>query len=120
MKGGVGLIDSRVYVETPFTGDKGSFLLSARSSYSNWLLHRIPDVDLMNSSANFFDINSMFTYNLNPLNRLNLFAYYSFDKFGFSKDTKYQYDNFLVSARWKHTFTSDLFFDLMAGASNYN
>ena len=119
VKGGIGLIDSRIYVETPVTGDKGSFLLSARSSYSNWLLHKIPDVDLMNSSANFYDLNSLLTYNINHLNKISLFAYYSFDRFGFSEFTKYQYDNLLASVRWNHTFSSDLFFDLSLGISNY-
>lgn len=120
VKGGIGLIDSRIYIETPLAEDKGSFLISARTSYSNWLLHKVPDVDLMNSSANFYDINSGLTYNINQLNKISLFAYYSFDKFGFSKYTKYQYDNFLASARWKHTFSSNLFFNLLAGVSNYN
>jgi hypothetical protein len=120
VKGGIGIIDSHIYMETPIAGDKGSFLLSARTSYSNWLLHKVPDIDLMNSSTNFYDINSLFTFNTNPVNRISLFAYYSFDRFGFSKDTKYQYDNFLSSLRWKHTFSSDLFFNLVAGVSNYN
>jgi hypothetical protein len=102
------------------TGDKGYFLLGARTSYSNWLLHKVPDVDLMNSSANFYDINSMLIYNINHLNKISLFAYYSFDRFGFSKSTKYNYDNFLASARWNHTFSPDLFFDLAVGISNYS
>ena len=44
VKGGIGLIDSRVYIETPLINKKISLLFSARSSYSNWLLHSLPAV----------------------------------------------------------------------------
>jgi hypothetical protein len=96
-----------------------SLLLSARSSYSNWLLHKIPDVDLMNSSAYFYDANAFLTYNINGNNKVSVFAYLSNDRFGFSKNTDYQYSNMLASVRWKHTFGYNLYFNMIAGISNY-
>jgi len=119
VKGGVGLIDSRLYIETPLINKKGSFLISARSTYSNWLLHRIPDIDLMNSSAHFYDVNAFLAYNLNTLNKISLFAYLSNDKFGFTKNTSYRYGNLLASVKWKHTINNTLNFNLVAGLSNY-
>jgi hypothetical protein len=119
VKGGIGLIDSRLYVETPLSNKKFSLLLSARSSYSNWLLHEIPDIDLMNSSAHFYDANAFLTYNMSPTNKINFFGYISGDQFGFSKNTSYHYSNLLASVKWKHTFTENLYFNLVAGLSNY-
>jgi hypothetical protein len=119
LKGGIGLIDSRLYLETPLINKKISLLVSARSSYSNWLLHSVPDLDLMNSSARFYDVNTFLTYNLNSNNKINLFGYFSKDQFGFSRNTDYQYSNLLASIRWKHTFSKILYFNLVAGLSNY-
>jgi len=120
VKGGIGLIDSRLYVETPLINKKITLLLSARSSYSNWLLHSMPDIDLMNSSARFYDANTFLTYNLNSKNKIHLFAYISNDQFGFSKTTDYHYSNLLGSVRWKHTISNNLYFNLVAGLSDYH
>jgi hypothetical protein len=119
VKGGLGLIDSRLYIEMPLINKKISILLSARSSYSNWLLHKIPEVDLMNSSAHFYDANAFLTYNINGNNKINVFAYLSNDQFGFSKNTNYKYSNMLASVKWKHTIGSNMYFNLVAGLSNY-
>ena len=119
IKGGIGLIDSRLYFETPLINKKTSLLVSARRSYSNWLLHKIPDVDLMNSSAQFYDANALLAFNLNPSNKISLFAYLSNDQFGFAKNKSYRYSNLLASAKWKHTINNYLYFNLVAGLSNY-
>ncbi|MEI6049749.1 MAG: carboxypeptidase-like regulatory domain-containing protein, partial [Bacteroidota bacterium] len=120
VKGGIGIINSSLYVETPLINKKFNLLLGARSSYSNWLLHSIPDIDLMNSSARFYDVNALLSFNVNPKNKINFFTYISNDRFGFSKNTDYQYSNLLGSVRWKHSFNDDLYFNLSAGLSNYH
>jgi hypothetical protein len=119
IKGGIGLIDSRLYIESPLFNKKASLLVSARRSYSNWLLHKIPDIDLMNSSAQFYDANAFLALNLNSSNKINLFGYFSNDQFGFSKNTSYNYSNLLASVKWKHTFNKTLYFNMVAGLSNY-
>jgi outer membrane receptor protein involved in Fe transport len=120
MKGGIGLIDSRICIETPLNNKKVTLLLSARSSYSDWLLHSIPDHDLMNSSARFYDANALLSYNLNANNKINFFAYFSNDQFGLDKNINYYYSNLLSSLKWNHSFSNDLFFSLVGGISNYN
>jgi hypothetical protein len=119
VRGGAGLMDSRLYFETPLINKKAALQVSARSSYSNWLLHQIPDIDLMNSSAGFYDLNALLTFNLGPADKINLFGYLSDDRFGFSKTTDYGYDNLLASVRWKHTINNKFFFNLVSGISNY-
>jgi hypothetical protein len=119
VKGGIGLIDSRLFLQTPLLNKKASLLISTRRSYSNWLLHKIPDVDLMNSSAHFYDANALLAWNPNQSNRISLFGYLSNDQFGYAKNKSYKYSNLLASAKWKHTFSNILYFNLVAGISNY-
>ncbi len=119
VKGGIGLLESRLSLQLPMFENKASLLLGGRSSYSNWLLHKIPDVDLMNSSASFYDLNALFTLNINPDNKVIIFGYYSNDKFGFSKSTNYAYNNILTSIRWTHLFGRRLSSSTLVGLSQY-
>jgi hypothetical protein len=119
VKGGIGLIDSRIYVETPLINKKLTLLFSARGSYSDWLLQRIPEFDLMNSSASFYDANVFLSYTLNSKNKINFFGYTSTDKYGFSPNANFRYSNLLGSLRWKHTFSNKFYFNLVTGISNY-
>jgi hypothetical protein len=120
VKCGIGIINSSAFIETPLSGKKINLVLGARSSYSNWLLHSIPDIDLMNSSAHFYDINAFLSFNVNPRNKISIYGYTSNDKFGFAKNTDYQYNNLIGSLRWKHSFNNNLYFNLIAGLSNYH
>jgi hypothetical protein len=118
-KGGLGLLNSRLSVQIPLFDKKASLLLGARSSYSNWLLHQLPDIDLRNSSASFYDLNVLFTFNLNPDNKLTIFGYSSNDKFSFNKNTHYEYSNLLSSVRWTHLFSRKLSSSFLVGYSQY-
>ena len=53
MRGGLNPITSNLTVEGPFVKDTSSFLLSLRSSYSDWILSRIDDPTIRQSSSNF-------------------------------------------------------------------
>ena len=118
-KGGIGLMNTRLSMEVPLFEKKASLLIGGRSSYSNWLLHAMPDIELRNSSASFYDINGLFTMKFNPKNSLILFGYYSNDKFSFTKTSPYHYDNALVSLRYSHTFNAKLYSSLLIGYSRY-
>jgi hypothetical protein len=119
VKGGIGLLSSRLSLQIPMFKKKATLLIGGRSSYSNWLLHKIPDVDLMNSSTSFYDVNALYSVIINPNNKVTLFGYYSNDKFGFSKSTNYEYSNLLGSLRWLHLYTSKLSSSLLTGYSQY-
>ncbi len=120
VKGGIGLIDSRICIETPLLNKKITLLLGARSSYSDWLLHNLPDQDLKNSSASFYDANVFVSYNMNSNNKFDFFTYYSNDQLGLDNNTDYHYSNLLASLKWNHSFSNHLFFSLVAGLSDYN
>jgi len=119
VKGGIGLLNSRLNLELPLFDGKASLLVGGRTTYSNWLLHAMPDVDLKKSSASFYDFNALFTMRFDTKNSLSLFGYFSNDKFSFSKDSPYHYDNTLASIKYSHTFNDKLSSLLILGLSRY-
>jgi hypothetical protein len=118
-KGGIGLLDSRLNLETPLFDKKVTLLVGGRTSYSDWLLHAMPDADLKNSSANFYDLNTLITARFDSRNSLSVFGYMSNDNFKLVQSTTYQYDNTLLSARYSHTFNDKLYSVLSLGWSRY-
>jgi hypothetical protein len=118
-KGGIGLINSRLNIKVPLLKKKVVLSLGGRSSYSDWLLQRMRDIDLKNSSASFYDFNAMLTISPNASNRISLFGYLSADDFKFSTTTKYGYENLMGGARWSHIFSDKLSMNVMAGRSQY-
>lgn len=118
-KGGIGLMDTRLNLETPLFNKSASLLVGARTSYSNWLLHQMPDVDLKNSLVNFYEINALLNVKINAKNKLALYGYYSDDKYSLSNAYKYHYDNTLGSIQFTHQFNEKLNSTWMVGMSRY-
>lgn len=120
LRGGLGLINSRLFFETPIVDDRANFSFGARSSYSDWILGRLPNEDLMNSTARFHDFTARSNIALNPDNHLTLFGYYSFDRFGFLDEQTFEYTNTLASLRWNRGISSLLSSALILGYSRYD
>jgi hypothetical protein len=80
VSGGIGLINSKINLELPLVKNKANLYLSGRTTYSDWFLQSMNDVDLMNSSAGFSDLSGLLTYNVNNNNKLSFFGYYSKEK----------------------------------------
>jgi hypothetical protein len=118
--GGIGLLTSRLELEGPINGGKGSFLVSGRTSYSDWLLHKVPSPTLKNSTASFYDLSAYLTYDLGPNNSLAATGYLSHDRFRLASDTIYEYRNTAASLRWKHTFSPKLAGSLTGAYSRYD
>ena len=118
--GGIGLLTSRLTLEGPIIKDKSSFIVSGRTSYSNWLLHKIPNSRLRESAASFYDLNAHISHEFNDKNALYITAYSSQDKFKLASDTTYQYKNFNGSVKWRHNFSNKLFGVLTGAVSKYN
>ena len=118
-QGGISPITGRLVVEGPLIKDKLSFIAGARSTYSDWLLKRINDPSIRNSSAAFYDLNGKITYDINPNNNLDISAYYSNDMFRLNSDTAYHYANANVVIGWKHIFSQKLFASFSGIYSNY-
>ena len=118
--GGIGLLTSRLALEGPLANGKGSFLVSGRTSYSDWLLKKVPSPTLKNSAASFYDLSAYLTYDLDKHNSLAATGYLSHDRFRLASDTVYQYRNVAASLKWKHDFTDQFYGTLLGSTSHYD
>lgn len=120
VSGGISPVTGRVIVEGPVRKEKSSFIIGARSTYSNWLLSRLKDEQLQNSSADFHDFQGMLSGEINDKNSYSISGYYSRDKFDYYQENSFNYGNMAATAKWKHTFNSQLSAQFYAIASNYD
>ncbi|MGF1636614.1 MAG: carboxypeptidase-like regulatory domain-containing protein [Cyclobacteriaceae bacterium] len=107
--GGIGPITGRFTFEGPIAEDKASFLLSARGTFSDWILRRLPDADLRNSTAGFFDANMRLSFDINENNSISVNGYFSDDRFRLRSDSLFNYNNYAGSIQWKHIFSNKLY-----------
>ncbi len=118
-QGGISPITAHAAVEGPIIKEKVSYVASARSTYSDWILKRLNDYDLQNSNASFNDFTLGIDAIVNPKNHLNLFLYSSSDRFSLSSKSDYKYSNTGASIRWDHNFSKTLTSDFSLSTSNY-
>ncbi|TAL61415.1 MAG: TonB-dependent receptor, partial [Bacteroidetes bacterium] len=90
---GISPITTHLMLEGPIIKDTLTYMLTARTTYSNWIFGLIDNKALQNSRASFYDINGKITWDLNKKNKIDLSSYYSHDAFRFNSDTVYSYDN---------------------------
>ena len=109
VSGGISPVTGRLTVEGPIVKDKTSFIIGARSTYSDWLLNQIPDEQLRGSSAGFYDISTKISHTFSEKDEMNVSAYYSKDRFNLYSDSLYKYSNFNATAQWKHFFNNKLY-----------
>jgi hypothetical protein len=118
VNGGIGLLNSRLMLECPIYKDKVTFKIGGRSSYSDWLLKQMPDINLRNSSAKFYDFNGLVNWS-GDKDKITLFGYVSNDQFGYASELNYGYGNYLGSINWNHYFNNTLNTSLMFNYSKY-
>ena len=117
--GGIGLFSSKLTLQGPIVKEKASFIIGGRTTYSDWILKRVPDLDIRNSRANFYDINAKLNFTLNRNNRLNFFTYLSKDKFNYAGSNLSEYTNRMGALKWSHILNDNITFSLGAFFSDY-
>ncbi len=103
-RGGISSISAYAAVEGPIRKDRSSFILSARSTYSDWMLKRMEDPLLRNSEAGFNDISGVYTLDPGDKTRIKVFGYLSRDRFKLGKIHAYGYGNSGASVDLRHRF----------------
>lgn len=117
--GGIGILTSRLSLDGPI-GDKTSFIIGGRTTYSDWALNLLDDeADLNDSKITFYDINANIQHNLNEKNTFELTAYLSQDDFRFDADTTYSYQNMNLALGWRHYFNDEMEGKFTVGSDNY-
>ena len=107
-RGGISPVTAHVAVEGPIIRDRTSLVLSARSTYSDWILSRVEDPDIRNSNANFYDLAGGINHKHNDKNFIKAFGYYSHDRFSLASTNHYEYSNTGASLGWWHQYSSTL------------
>jgi len=118
LHGGINPVTGNLTVEGPLIKDQSSFLISARSSYSDWILRQIKDPVISESSARFNDVAVSLNYDFKK-SQLAVFAFNSYDFFRLSDINLYQYSNRGASLNLRHTFSADLQGELSLIAARY-
>lgn len=118
--GGVSPLTGRLLLEGPIIRDKLSFLISGRSTYSDWLLRRINNKNISNSRASFTDLNAKLDFEMNRNNTFSISAYTSSDFFRKGGDTTFSYFNHSLNLEWKHKFSPSYLVSNNLIFSNYN
>lgn len=118
-QGGVSPISANAEVEFPLVKERLSVMVSGRSSYSDWILGRLDDPDLRNSSASFSDFAGNLSFQSKEKTKINLFAYQSHDNFNLNDYTEYAYGNRGASLNFEHKFSKAIKSELSFIASNY-
>jgi hypothetical protein len=116
---GIGPLTSKLTLEGPLVKDKTTFIVSGRTTYSDWILKTLPDKDYNNSSASFNDLSLHIAHTLNTKNSLYLTGYLSNDKFRLNSDTTYKYGNRNANIKWKHIFSNSFYSVITAGLDHY-
>lgn len=119
VKGGVGLVSTKVSFEGPVVKDKSSFITGFRSSYSDWILGLIRIPEIQRSSAQFYDLNLRYTHRINEKNTLAFSAYSAKDRFTYNDLFGYDYRTLMGQAIYKKIFSDQLFSKLSFTASRY-
>ena len=117
--GGINPITGFITVEGPLIKDSLTLLFSARSSYSDWILSRIKDPTIRNSSAGFNDFSTSLNYTMKK-SQLSLLVYNSNDRFHLSDITQYQYSNLGTSLNLQYIFNTSIKGDFTVIGSEYS
>lgn len=116
---GISPITAHLMLEGPIKKDTCTYILTGRTTYSNWLFSLIDNQSLKRSRASFYDVNGRIAWDINKNNKIDLSSYLSHDSFKFNSDTVYSYNNNIVALRWRHFFSSRFFSLITVNNSNY-
>ena len=118
VRGGLGLIASRLTVEGPIgKNKKGSFIISGRRTYVDVFTNLINKAEAGKASYSpipgyyFGDLNGTFEYRFNKKNSVRFTSYYGRDNFSYNDNPfkfKFVWGNFVNSLSWKHDYNNRL------------
>ena len=117
----IGALTSKLNVELPIVKDHVSLLLNGRTTYSDWMLKQLPeDSGYKNGTANFYDFAGALTWKLNNMHRFKVYGYWSKDKFSFSSQDSYGYQNRNFSVEWRSILNERITATFSAGLDHYD
>lgn len=130
LQGGIGLISSRLVVNTPLVKKKVGLLVASRGAFSDYLFQLLPNATLRQTRANFYDITAKVAFRVNDKNGIYLTGYLGNDQFKAAGDSlssagvgaassRFAWQTLTGSLRWNHTFSPQLQWNTYLAWSDY-
>jgi hypothetical protein len=117
---GIGLLTSRFHLEGPLVKQKTTFVVGARTTYSDWLLKKLPASSAYSGAqAGFLDVNAGITHRFSPRNSLLLNFYYANDRFALAENMTNRYSNINGSISFRHRDATASSWQISAGYDRY-
>ncbi len=120
VSGGISPLTGRLMIEGPIIKKKASFIISSRTTYSDWILRQLKNIQLQKSSASFYDAQGLLTFDPNDKNSFSLSGYLSNDNFDYYKESAINYRNFASTFKWRHVYNQRFSSQFSAILSNYD
>jgi CarboxypepD_reg-like domain/TonB-dependent Receptor Plug Domain len=120
IKGGIGLIASRLCLEGPIKKENGSFIITARRTYADLFLKLSKDEQIKNNGLYFYDLNLKANYRMGKKDRLFLSGYFGRDKINLGSSFGIDWGNATGTLRWNHLINEKLFSNTSFIFSNYS
>ena len=97
---GIGILNSQVFIEAPM-GRKCSFYVGGRTTYSNWILHKLHNANIRNSETNFYDMIAKIDLRPNRKHKFDIFGYYSNDFFNYNQLSEFAYTQQIIGINYR-------------------
>lgn len=128
-QGGIGLIASRLTIETPIIKDKASLVVAMRRTYFDVFTEVLNDAQKNNPNWNripryyFYDVNIKFNVDLSKKDKLFVSGYFGRDVFGFNSpggfNIDFKWGNATSTVRWNRIISPKLFLNTSFVFSDY-
>ena len=116
MTGGLGLISSRLTIESPI-GKNTSVLVGGRRSYAD-LFMRMTE-DFKETYLYFYDLNAKINHSFSAKDKLEFSFYHGKDMFG-AETQEFNYRNTAASINYSHNFSSEFYSKYSLNLSDYS
>ena len=120
VSGGFSPLTGRLMIEGPVIKNKASFIISSRTTYSDWILKQLKNIQLQKSSASFYDVQGLLIFDPNDKNSFSLSGYLSNDNFDYYKESAINYRNLASTLKWRHVYNPKFSSQFSATISNYD
>lgn len=120
VQGGISPISANLTFEGPVLSNRISFIGSGRSTYSDWILHRVGDDRVRNSSASFYDLFGKIGVKFEKDQSLFLTFYTSHDYFKFDRIQTQEYSNLVIASAYRRQLGRNSSYETSFNLSSYN
>lgn len=115
----LGNISTKLSIGGPVIKNKLSIIGTGRVSYANYLINLVPNSDIKNSAAQFYDGSLVANYQISENSNLEYSTYYSSDGFKLASDTTFAWRNYANVLTFNHAFSEQFFLKASVNNSRY-